>query len=451
MALTVSLEDLNNEEVIEDNGSTEGTVEVSEVIEGGEIQDDLNKATGEVTIVDASMEEFEDAGLELTENIEAQEAALETPADITPEQVVVAQENLKAIIRRVGGASMAQRAASKAVSHESIRKSPATSLQVSTEGAKEFLEQIIDGMKVFWEKIKVWFKKIYTKAVGLTAVSKKNAEALKQKLNSKADGVIKLDDKDAEAIIRQIAAFVLVSKVDVKSNLPKALKDLLNFANDKEDVKIMAKIGKLKSDEKISAVIEEDSKRLTKFELNYSEVEKNFAIPKGKTISSGTIVSFDGNSLKIANAATSEKSTTAGVSGATQTTVERLETVSLTANDKEVKAIVLAGINDIDKASVLEVIGELIKAAAGSSAYIKAVEDSTKSIEDFTENLAKTGAKDLEGPAKRELLLASKNARTYVTSVSLDSVLGHIRTNKTVLSLVNKLVSKLEDKEKKSK
>lgn len=452
MAITMSLEDLNNEVVVPADETAEGTVDVAEVIEGGETQDEMNEATNEITVVDASMEEFEDAGLELADNIENQEASLENPSEVTPEEVVVAQENLKNIVRRIGGAAMARNIASKSVSHESIRKSPATSLQVSTEGAKEFFEKIVDGMKIFWEKIKMWFKKVYVKAVGLTAVSKKNAEALKQKLAGKADKAIELEEKDVESIIANIGGYMFASKTNLKTDLTKGLNGLLEFASSKDDAKIMSKLGKLKSDEKISKVLAESAASMKKFDLDLAELKNNFDLPKGKEITSGSFVSFDGTRAKIANAVTMTSSKEASATGSTNTLSETVETVAVKVKDKVIKQAALDGITGVTKAGLEEVIGNLIKAASGSKDYIKAVEDGTKAVEQITESLVAAGAKDLEGQAKREMIHASKLSRLYVTSVALETILGHIRANKAVLSVCNKLVSKFDtEADKKSK
>jgi hypothetical protein len=168
-----------------------------------EAQDELTALSVEVAADVVAMNEAEAALVSVEELIVGNETALANPETVTGMSVVASQESLKHAMTAVG-LDMEEEFGS-AISHENASASPVNALELSTEGAKEFVKKVIDGIKMIVKKIGVAIKKMVAKIVVILDGTAKNAGKLKVKLES-AGKDKPVEDKFSEGEVKSLRA-----------------------------------------------------------------------------------------------------------------------------------------------------------------------------------------------------------------------------------------------------
>jgi predicted transcriptional regulator len=169
---------LSREDFVDPNTETDlTTIEPEQVIDDTEATDELNEIHAEVKQDILTADDSEEVIYELQDKIVENEKLLETPEVVSSGSVVVAQESLKRSARILGVSVAA--VSGLFPSNEAVNEDPVFALKISNESAREFIQGIVEKLKVLFERIKLAIKKLYTKLVVITSFAEKKAISLK--------------------------------------------------------------------------------------------------------------------------------------------------------------------------------------------------------------------------------------------------------------------------------
>lgn len=175
--VNIAQEELDEAPILEGGENVEMPEE--EFIGGEEDEVEVAEISDEINNDNEAISEAETAASDLAEVAETNEQALENPEEVTEEQVEAAQESLKICLAKLGMVDMYKEANSQfKLAHESY-SSPAERLQVAQEGIKETIGKIIEWIRNLFRKILLWFKKMYAKLTVLFNRSQAKAKKLK--------------------------------------------------------------------------------------------------------------------------------------------------------------------------------------------------------------------------------------------------------------------------------
>lgn len=188
-----------DDEILADGAGEPAEIDVTEAIQAEE--DNLEVQETEVAI-EEEQEQIE-VQSEVVEELQEQDAAieekLESPAEVTPEDVAVAQEAFAFTLGRLAGnSSVYKEYKNIKVSYEDAKTDPVSALKLHREGIKDVMKSVWESLKTMFAKILSWCKKIYTKIIAIFTDFEKKAKALKDKVdntltieNSKASDLAK--------------------------------------------------------------------------------------------------------------------------------------------------------------------------------------------------------------------------------------------------------------------
>lgn len=192
------------DEVLAEGAVEPAEIDVTEAIQAEE--DNLEVQETEVAI-EEEQEQIE-VQSEVVEELQEQDAAieekLESPAEVTPEDVAVAQEAFAFTLGRLAGNSSVYKEYKKIkVSYEDAKTDPVSALKLHREGIKDVMKSVWESLKTMFAKILSWCKKIYTKIVAIFTDFEKKAKALKEKV----DKTLTIEDSRAADLAKKHIPF----------------------------------------------------------------------------------------------------------------------------------------------------------------------------------------------------------------------------------------------------
>lgn len=152
---------------------------------------DEKELESEAVEVEMDTQALEEAGEILEEVAEADanaDKALETPTEVTEDDVKAASASLESALFALQDKSFYKEQSMRMqVAYEDYGNNPAMRLQACQEGIKETIARIIEAIKNIFRRVIGWFKKQYAKFMAMIDRTAKKANKLKVDLNKKAD------------------------------------------------------------------------------------------------------------------------------------------------------------------------------------------------------------------------------------------------------------------------
>ena len=351
----------------------------------------------------AEMDKQEEVLEGLQEQDEVIEQKLENPEDVTPEDVVVAQEAFAFALGRLcsGQSDYKEFRKSVKVSYESNNNNPAAVLyQLHQEGFKDFIMKIIQSIRALFTRIMNWFKKLMVKIVIMFDQSEKTLKKMADVIQKESNNEINVNEWQKVAKKRLGAALYVVAA----DKQPQSFEAILRKSNSltslcfadrmiKEMVNMRATEGVVK---KLFNLI--------------GNLFKN-SRPDGHL----EYISFAGHEVISLKAIKTDDS-----DSATSITF-RVESIKV---DKDPN---VAGIRELNNAtkysSLLKIVNFVSKYASDIKKFSKNVEDNSKELQKAFNNLEKE--KDANGKDILPIIYASKIGKIMLSH----GVLGAIKTH----------------------
>lgn len=439
------VEDTNVEPITVDDviAAEEDAAELAELV-----ADTENKAE--------AMDEGDAAVDELEEQVEVAETKTEeSPEDVTVADAVVATESLKHVMSRLGMPSLADLGV-KVVSHEAAAADPVTALRISTEGAKEIIDNIVNTVKEVFKRVLANIKKIYAKIMIMIDRTDKNADAL---LKSVAKATIAADAKfeegDVKTIVNRLAVVAALGGGSISKDPSADIKLLLEGVSssasgkewekaideqckaaaeviEKNDEASFQKLGKLVGDS-LAASKTALSKKVGEY---VGAHKSNFVSGVAEGDLTLDAIRFDGKSLKVVytskedveavNKAIAEKNfKQAAATGTAKTAV-------ITFSDGFLSN---AKVEAPSKETLVKILKDLKATAAKKKSFTDGVFKAINASEKAMDKIAGSAGKAAEGngAGKYAASLVAKSAKTFAINVALDSILGYLGTLSAVL------------------
>jgi len=412
-------------------------------VEAGDITEEIvtDEAVAEVSELETeiatdsdAMAQADVASIELETQITTAEEILANPETVTPEVVEIAAESLRVTARLLGGSIDSR----YVVSRESIKASPVVSLEVSVEGAKDFLRKLIESIKAIFRKIMNAGKKLFVKLVVVmdgTAKKAKKLEKVVGKLPSEPTS--KFETKEAKAILSRQGAYLAlnggIGGFKYSTKISELITDVTTIKGVVDGaINAVNKIADIKEDtagakkKEAAAALEAGTAKLKL--LNAATLESNFGYnaPDGKetAVKQGVL---KGNTLKIVEVYNTED----------EKSVQKIAVKSLTVNKDlfEDASIEVAG-----KQALVSMIADIVASSKNLSKYsteaMKAIDAADKALDKL--------AKDSSGSYVINKLKAgpATAVRDLTVGLMLDGVLGYVTAVKGQMSTVNDCVRK---------
>ena len=190
------------------------------------------------------------------------EEKLEQPEEVTPEDVVVAQEALAFALGRLCGSNEDYKnfKQSVRVSYESNNNEPAAVLRsLHTEGFKEFIQRIIASINVLLLRVINWVKKLMVKIVVLFDQSEKTLKKMEEVISQNSGQAVNKTEWERVAKNKLSAAMFVVKEAKKSSSLENALelaKNLKELGQGAHIVKQVINIVPLTTPEEVRDVLE---------------------------------------------------------------------------------------------------------------------------------------------------------------------------------------------------
>ena len=208
-----------DDEILVDSAAEPAEIDVTEAIQAEEDALEVQETEAAIEEEQGEIEVQSEVVEELQEQDAAIEEKLETPAEVTPEDVAVAQEAFAFTLGRLAGNSEVYKSyKSMKVSYEDAKTDPVSALKLHQEGVKEMAAKVWDSIKVMFQKIVAFFKKMWIKIPAMFTNYVKKAEALKGQVNA-LDASYSNKDGHLEASKKHLKPFAAVIGVSKLSNL----------------------------------------------------------------------------------------------------------------------------------------------------------------------------------------------------------------------------------------
>lgn len=410
---------------------------VEEQVEAEEVAAIVEETAGDVE----ALTQAEEATTEVEEQVEVAEEKLEKPEEVTVVDALVSQEQLRATAKMLGATPESIFGAK--ISQESAESNPATALQLSVEGAKEFLLKIAEEVKAIFQRIVANIKKLYVKAVVMLNRTEKTAIKLRDAVSKRGDAAADAAFTDGEVatIANRLGAVIvgtgakelganpdsvlggyiesLKSPTTVKNTIG-AIKTAAGFATAAvagDEAKAQESYGKL-----VDAMKAIDPSGSAGF-LN--DVEKN--LDKGgfgkSALSNPKVIAVIGTRVQCVGMM--------GVEGKPETAKFAAGTIALSADAvKAIKVAVPA------KASVLKLLDGVIGASKASKTFsdaaIAEVDAADKLIGSIASEVKKQ--KEVSSAGKLAVTRFINATRVATANVALNSILAQVNGAKAVLT-----------------
>lgn len=215
-----------------DNVEAEETVDVSEVIAAEEDLEEFNEAADQANEDIVAIEEAETVVDELEEQVEKNEAILanpeggevvseptvdengeEVPGEVTKVEPIsseVVQASQEAYMNSLGRLGYKfEELKSNRLSVESIVADNVTALRLSTEGIKEMISNLITKIKEIFASVGRWIKRMFAKLAAVMSGTEKAAKALLAKAKDAKGEIAIKDEGKKEQIISKLGVWFL--------------------------------------------------------------------------------------------------------------------------------------------------------------------------------------------------------------------------------------------------
>ena len=177
-----------DDEILVDGAAEPSEIDVTEAIQAEEDALEVQETEAAIEEEQGEIEVQSEVVEELQEQDAAIEEKLETPAEVTPEDVAVAQEAFAFTLGRLAGNSEVYKSyKSMKVSYEDAKTDPVSALKLHQEGVKEMASKVWDSIKVMFQKVVAFFKKMWIKLPAMFTNYSKKAEALKGQVSALDD------------------------------------------------------------------------------------------------------------------------------------------------------------------------------------------------------------------------------------------------------------------------
>ena len=249
----------------------ENSEPIEEVSVAESVQDDVDNSSDaeefQETMVAAEedvveMEKQEEVLEGLQEQDSIIEEKLEQPEEVTPEDVVVAQEAFAFALGRLCGSNEDYKNFKQSirVSYESNNNEPAAVLRsLHTEGFKEFIQRIIASINVLLLRVINWVKKLMVKIVVLFDQSEKTLKKMEEVISQNSGQAVNKTEWERVAKNKLSAAMFVVKEAKKSSSLEHALelaKNLKELGQGAHIVKQVINIVPLTTPEEVRDVLE---------------------------------------------------------------------------------------------------------------------------------------------------------------------------------------------------
>lgn len=199
-----------DDEILADSAAEPVEIDVTEAIQAEEDALEVQETEAAIEEEQGEIEVQSEVVEELQEQDAAIEEKLETPAEVTPEDVAVAQEAFAFTLGRLAGNSEVYKSyKSMKVSYEDAKTDPVSALKLHQEGVKEMASKVWDSIKVMFQKVVAFFKKMWIKLPAMFTNYVKKAEALKGQVSALDDN-FDAKDKAIEASKKYLKPFACV-------------------------------------------------------------------------------------------------------------------------------------------------------------------------------------------------------------------------------------------------
>jgi len=400
---------------------------VMDAISAEEAYVEAIEIANEAHIDAAAMDKATLAAERLETQVSNEEAILAQPESITAGTILLSQESLATTAMLLG--ADAAMIADYQVSNEAALDNPVSAMQVSHEGAKDFLKKLYEGIKLLFKKIGNAMKKLYTKLVVVMDGTAKSAKALAKTIK---DSKIA---KPATETFSEGKSRSLNKKFAGKGPVIAGMEALISSNGSDGILKAMDVISGLRSiamaaSEKSAKTGYGSLKALAEKNSAASALEKATDYIKPDGIVGVTPVVVRSNSVQFVEIVVAD---TSGDDDDDYVKALRdikfsVKTLSLKPEDEDAKVKVL------DKGALQTLCGKVETSAKGLKSFASAREKDIKTLE---KELA-TLAKDSDGSAfvnrmKGNVMNAS---RAMGASVLMSSTLAYAANNKAVLGFV---------------
>ena len=262
----------------------------------------VDSEAAEVEMDNAAMEEAEQLLEETMEADKTADKALETPAEVSEDDVKAASASLEsALFALQDKAFYAEQSLKVQAAYESYSDNAAMRLQACQEGIKETIAKLIETIKNIFRRVIAWFKKQYTKFVAMISRTGSKAKKLKGVLAKKGDSV-KIPGDEASLLFVTTPYLAGVDEIGVyaKAYGDKKLADELAKAIDATFNKdaVVSSLHFTNRFNKVRALVEEEPKETIILGLS-AKGAKILAKEDDKVLVKS--VKFDAEKLKNAN------------------------------------------------------------------------------------------------------------------------------------------------------
>lgn len=150
----------------------------------------LDSEAAEVEMDNQAMEEAEQLLEESVEADKSADKALETPAEVTEDDVKAASASLESALFALQDKAFYKDQSLKVqAAYEDYGNNPAMRLQACQEGIKETIAKLIETIKNIFRRVIAWFKKQYAKFIAMISRTASKAKKLKSVLAKKGESV----------------------------------------------------------------------------------------------------------------------------------------------------------------------------------------------------------------------------------------------------------------------
>lgn len=249
----------------------ENSEPIEEVSVAESVQDDVDNSSDaeefQETMVAAEedvveMEKQEEVLEGLQEQDSIIEEKLEQPEEVTPEDVVVAQEAFAFALGRLCSSNEDYKnfKQSVRVSYESNNNEPAAVLRsLHTEGFKEFIERIIASINALLLRVINWVKKLMVKIVILFDQSEKTLKKMEEVISKNSGQAVNKTEWERVAKNKLSAAMFVAKEAKKSSSLENALelaKNLKELGQGASIIKYVVNLAPLTTPEEVRDALE---------------------------------------------------------------------------------------------------------------------------------------------------------------------------------------------------
>lgn len=249
----------------------ENSEPIEEVSVAESVQDDVDNSSdteefqetmvaAEEDVVEMEKQEEVLEGLQEQDSIIAEK--LEQPEEVTPEDVVVAQEAFAFALGRLCSSNEDYKnfKQSVRVSYENNNNEPAAVLRsLHTEGFKEFIERIIASINALLLRVINWVKKLMVKIVILFDQSEKTLKKMEEVISKNSGQAVNKTEWERVAKNKLSAAMFVAKEAKKSSSLENALelaKNLKELGQGASIIKYVVNLAQLTTPEEVRDALE---------------------------------------------------------------------------------------------------------------------------------------------------------------------------------------------------